>query len=85
MSFPAAPSHRRVAIVDGVRTPFARAWTAYRDLGAADLGGHAVRGLLAATDLDPAEVDQLFWGCLTAPTSDARSSSGPRCRPRCRP
>lgn len=66
MSFPAASSGRRVAIIDGVRTPFARAWTAYKDLGAADLGGHAVRALLAATELDPREVDQLIFGCVAA-------------------
>ncbi len=57
---------RRVAIVDGMRTPFARAWTAFKDLGAADLGGHAVRALINAADLDPKEVDQLFFGCVAA-------------------
>lgn len=64
MSF--ADTGRRVAIVDGMRTPFARAWTAYKQLGAADLGGHAVRGLLRAADLDPKEVEQLYFGCVAA-------------------
>lgn len=66
MGFPSNGSGRRVAIVDGMRTPFARAWTAYKELGAADLGGHAVRALLAATNLDPEEVDQLIFGCVAA-------------------
>lgn len=60
---------RRVAIVAGTRTPFARAWTAYRDLGSADLGAEAVRALLHRTDLDPKEVDQLVFGCVAAPAN----------------
>lgn len=60
---------RRVAIVAGTRTPFARAWTAYRDLGSADLGAEAVRALLHRSDLDPKEVDQLVFGCVAAPAN----------------
>lgn len=60
---------RRVAIVAGNRTPFARAWTAYRDLGSAELGAEAVRGLMHRSDLDPKEVDQLFFGCVAAPAN----------------
>jgi len=60
---------RRVAIVAGTRTPFARAWTAYRDLGSADLGAEAVRALLHRSDLDPKEVDNLFFGCVAAPAN----------------
>lgn len=60
---------RRVAIVAGTRTPFARAWTAYRELGSADLGAEAVRALLHRSDLDPKEIDQLIFGCVAAPTN----------------
>ena len=60
---------RRVAIVGGMRTPFARAWTTYRDLGAADLGAEAVRALLLKTQLDPKEVDQVIFGCVAAPSN----------------
>ena len=37
----------RVAIVDGLRTPFARIATHYRDLNAIDLGAMAVKELMA--------------------------------------
>lgn len=66
MSFTPNGSGRRVAIVDGMRTPFARAWTTFKDLGAADLGGAAVRSLLTTADIDPREVEQLFFGCVAA-------------------
>jgi acetyl-CoA acyltransferase len=55
---------RRVAIVDGCRTPFARSGTAYRDLTAIELGTFAVRELIARTDLDPSTVDELVFGTV---------------------
>jgi len=62
---------RRVAIVAGCRTPFARAGTAFKDLTAIDLGTLAVRELLARAELEPAEVDSLVYGtvvhAVTAP------------------
>lgn len=58
---------RRVAIIGGVRTPFARAWTAYHEMSAADLGSAAARELLARTEIDPTEVDALVFGIVAAP------------------
>ncbi|MFN3587518.1 MAG: acetyl-CoA C-acyltransferase FadI [Moraxellaceae bacterium] len=52
----------RVAIVDAVRTPFARIATHYRDLSAIDLGAHTVRGLMARNRLTPAQLDQIVFG-----------------------
>jgi acetyl-CoA acyltransferase len=54
--------NRRVAIVSGCRTPFARAGTAYRDLTAVDLGKACVRELLERTEVDPASVETLVMG-----------------------
>jgi acetyl-CoA acyltransferase len=51
-----------VAIVGGCRTPFAKAGTAFRDLGAVDLAKAAGRELLARTDVDPGIVDQVIFG-----------------------
>jgi acetyl-CoA acyltransferase len=62
-----AENGRRVAIIGGVRTPFARAWTAYDDMSAADLGSAAVRELLARTEVPPAEIDSLVFGIVAAP------------------
>src|SRR5437868_6131193 len=48
---------RRVAIIAGVRTPFAKAGTALKDTSAIDLGKHCVAELLQRTELDGKEVD----------------------------
>ena len=53
---------RRVAIVGGCRTPFAKAGTVFRDLSAVDLAKAAGRELLARTDVDPGIVDQVIFG-----------------------
>jgi acetyl-CoA acyltransferase len=55
---------RRVAIVAGVRTPFARAGSTFRSLSAIELGKHAVTELLYRTALDPASVDLLVFGTV---------------------
>jgi acetyl-CoA acyltransferase len=55
---------RRVAIVEGCRTPFAKSGTAFRDLSSVELGKVAVRELIARTDLDPAEVDHVIYGTV---------------------
>ena len=53
---------RRVAIVGGCRTPFAKAGTAFRDVTAVDLARHAARELLVRTEIPPGEVDQVIFG-----------------------
>jgi len=52
----------RVAIVAGVRTPFAKQGTAYRTLTALDLGKLAVAELLSRTAIKPSEIDQVVYG-----------------------
>ncbi|MDX1432367.1 MAG: acetyl-CoA C-acyltransferase [Gammaproteobacteria bacterium] len=52
----------RVAVVDGVRTPFARAGTLLKARSARDLAVHTVDALLARGALDPAQVDELVFG-----------------------
>src|SRR5687768_4467475 len=55
-------TRRRVAIVSGLRTPFAKQGTAYRDLSALDLGKLVVSELLQRTELDPREIGLLVYG-----------------------
>src|SRR5437868_9343838 len=55
---------KRVAIVEGVRTPFARSGTAYKDMTSIDLGILAVRELVARANLDPNEVSELIYGTV---------------------
>ena len=59
---PLSNQHGRIAIVDGLRTPFARIATHFRDLSAIDLGALAVRELMQRNDLKASEVDQLILG-----------------------
>jgi acetyl-CoA acyltransferase len=58
----AAARRERVAIVRGLRTPFARQATAYENMSALDLGRLVVRELLARAELEPAEVELVVYG-----------------------
>jgi acetyl-CoA acyltransferase len=53
---------KRVAIVDGLRTPFAKQGTAYAKMSALDLGATVVRELLERTSLPAAEVERVVYG-----------------------
>lgn len=59
----------RVAIVEGIRTPFLRAYTQFKDLTAVDLAKFAVRELIERTDLDPENIDEVIMGCVLPPIS----------------
>ncbi|MDP2228771.1 MAG: acetyl-CoA C-acyltransferase FadI [Moraxellaceae bacterium] len=59
---PLSSKKGRVAIVDAVRTPFARIATHYRDLSAIDLGVQVVNALMARNELKPEQLDQLVFG-----------------------
>jgi len=53
-----------VAVVAGVRTPFARSGTALKDYSALELGKHAVAALMQRTELDGAQVQLLAFGTV---------------------
>ncbi len=53
---------RRVAIVAGLRTPFAKQWTAYREVSALDLANIVVAEMLQRIHLDPNEIQQVVYG-----------------------
>ena len=55
---------RRVAIIAGVRTPFARSGTTLRSLSAIDLGKRCVTELLQRSEVDPALVDVVVYGTV---------------------
>jgi acetyl-CoA acyltransferase len=52
---------RRVAIVAGVRTPFLKSGTAFRDVSAVALARHAARELLYRSEIDGREVDEVIF------------------------
>ncbi|MFM1767948.1 MAG: hypothetical protein RJA22_477 [Verrucomicrobiota bacterium] len=61
----------RLAIIDGVRTPFTRMGTDFAALGADELGRLATQALLARTGLDPALLDEVIFGCVGQPAEAA--------------
>ncbi|MDA1080107.1 MAG: acetyl-CoA C-acyltransferase FadI [Gemmatimonadetes bacterium] len=61
---PQPPPGRRVAIVAGVRTPFAKAGTALRQVSAIELGKIAVRELIHRSGVEPASVELLAFGTV---------------------
>jgi acetyl-CoA acyltransferase len=55
-------SGRRAAIVAGVRTPFARAGTLFKDVSAVTMARFAARELLARAAIDGSIVDEVIFG-----------------------
>jgi acetyl-CoA acyltransferase len=52
----------RIAVVAGLRTPFAKQATAFHGVPAVDLGKIVVNELLQKHDIDPSIIDQLVFG-----------------------
>jgi acetyl-CoA acyltransferase len=52
----------RVAVVAGLRTPFCKIDTDFRELTALELGKLCVSEVIQRADLDPAEIDGLIYG-----------------------
>ena len=59
-----ASTGRRAAVVAGLRTPFMKSGTTYRDLSTLDLANAAVTELVERSNLDPGAVDQLIYGAV---------------------
>jgi acetyl-CoA acyltransferase len=57
---------RRVAIVDGLRTPFAKSGTVFRNESTLDLASSVVAELVARTGIDATTVDQIVYGTVVA-------------------
>ena len=54
----------RVAIIDGCRTPFAKAGTDLRDMDVVDLAGVAAAELVARSGIDPNEIERSIFGAV---------------------
>src|SRR6266513_2336750 len=52
----------RVAVIKGLRTPFAKSGTHYAQLSALDLGKLVVAELVQRSGVDPASVQELIFG-----------------------
>jgi acetyl-CoA C-acetyltransferase len=55
---------KEVVIVNAVRTPVGAFGRSLRDISAVDLGVTAVKELIKRTGINPAEVDELIFGCV---------------------
>jgi acetyl-CoA acetyltransferase family protein len=58
---------RDVVVVDGVRTPYAKANTDLKNVPAQDLGRIVAVELLARTAFDPKELDEVIFGNIAQP------------------
>ncbi len=61
----------RIAIVNGVRTPFCRMGTAFNDLSAQELARIACRELIDRLALDVKVIDEVIFGCVAQPPDAA--------------
>ena len=70
----------KVVIVDAIRTPMGRSkGGAFRNVRAEDLSAHLMRSLLARNPaLDPAALDDIYWGCVQQTRSRASTSPATR-------
>ena len=63
---------REAVIVSTARTPIGRAYRgAFNNTEGPTLGGHAIRHAVARAGLDPAEVEDVNWGCALTQGSQA--------------
>jgi acetyl-CoA acyltransferase len=58
---------KQAAIVEGRRTPFIKAGTAFADLDVFELGRAVAVEVLQRSEIDPAEVDQIIFGNVSRP------------------
>ena len=61
----------RIAIIDGIRTPFCKMGTDFNTLSAQELGRIAARELIERTGVDVKNIDEVIFGCVGQPAEAA--------------
>src|ERR1035438_2189082 len=61
----------RIAIIDGIRTPFSKMGANFNYLSAQELGRIALRELIERLSLDVKLVDEVIFGCVGQPADAA--------------
>ncbi len=61
----------RIAIIDGIRTPFCKMGTDFNEVSAQELGRLVTRELLERTGLDPKLIDEVIFGNVCQPADAA--------------
>jgi len=64
----------RVAIINGVRTPFARARSVFKSMPPSALGGVAIKECVARADIDPTLIEECYYGIVSAPAEGTNVS-----------
>lgn len=64
----------KVAIIDGLRTPYIKAGTDFKDTSAVELGRVALRELVERMELDPSTIDDVIIGNVSQPVDSANPS-----------
>lgn len=62
---------KKIAIVEGVRTPFIKAWSLFDSLPAQKLGALCVTELLQRASFNPDHIDEVILGCVGNPLDAA--------------
>lgn len=62
---------KKIAIIDGIRTPFCKMSTVFDEMKAQDLGRIASRELLERTGIDPKAIDEVIFGNVCQPADAA--------------
>jgi len=62
-------SMARAVIIDGLRTPFVKAFGDFLRLDSITLGTHAARALLGRAGVDGADLDAIVWGGVILPST----------------
>jgi acetyl-CoA acyltransferase len=60
-----------IVIIEGFRTPYAKAGTVLRDVPAVDLGTAVVKEVMARTSIDPQKIDEVIIGNAGMPAEAA--------------
>ncbi len=60
-----------IVIIEGYRTPYAKAGTALKDVSAVDLGSASVKEVVARTGIDPDKIDEVIVGNAGMPAEAA--------------
>jgi acetyl-CoA acyltransferase len=60
-----------IAIIEGFRTPYAKAGTALKDVPAVDLGAAVVKEIMVRTGIDPQKIDEVIIGNAGMPAEAA--------------
>src|ERR1700754_4294476 len=60
-------TQERVMVVNGARTPFARARTVFHNMPPSALGGVVLKETIARSDIDPSIVEEVYFGIVSPP------------------